>query len=79
MRVIAEGVENKEHLDLLQKLGCDSIQGFYLSEALPRNKISSLLTTGVPGITNQVTSSDIEETRKKIAENTNKKVASALN
>ena len=77
MRVIAEGVEKKEHLNLLQKLGCDSIQGFYLSEALPRSKISNLLTTGVPGITNQRTSKDIEETRKRLAENTNEKVASA--
>ena len=77
MRVIAEGVEKKEHLNLLQKLGCDSIQGFYLSEALPRSKISNLLTTGVPGITSQRTSKDIEETRKRLAENTNEKVASA--
>ena len=51
MRVVAEGVEKEEHVTLLQELGCDSIQGFYLSEALPRNEISKLLRVGVPGKT----------------------------
>lgn len=53
MRVIAEGVENVEHVKLLQELGCDSIQGFYLSEALPRAEITKLLHVGVPGKTRQ--------------------------
>ncbi|NNL11919.1 MAG: EAL domain-containing protein, partial [Pseudomonadales bacterium] len=43
MRVIAEGVEHIEHVKLLQELGCDSIQGFFLSEALPRAEITKLL------------------------------------
>ena len=51
MRVIAEGVEKVEHVTLLQALGCDSIQGFYLSEALPRAEITKLLKVGVPGKT----------------------------
>jgi diguanylate cyclase (GGDEF)-like protein len=51
MRVIAEGVEHIDHVTLLQELGCDSIQGFYLSEALPRNEITKLLKIGVPGKT----------------------------
>ncbi len=51
MRVIAEGVENDEHVRLLQDLGCDSIQGFYLSEALPRAEVTQLLQLGVPGKT----------------------------
>ncbi len=51
MRVVAEGVEKEEHVMLLQALGCDSIQGFYLSEALPRAEISKLLRVGVPGKT----------------------------
>ncbi|MGB5324967.1 MAG: bifunctional diguanylate cyclase/phosphodiesterase [Pseudomonadales bacterium] len=53
MRVVAEGVENIEHVKLLQELGCDSIQGFYLSEALPRAEITELLHIGVPGKTRQ--------------------------
>lgn len=53
MRVIAEGVENIEHVELLQALGCDLIQGFYLSEALPRKEITKLLQVGVPGKTRE--------------------------
>lgn len=55
MRVVAEGVEKIEHVRQLQELGCDSIQGFYLSEALPRHEITKLLHIGVPGKTRQHT------------------------
>lgn len=48
MRVIAEGVEDEAHVNMLQELGCDSIQGFYLSQPLPRNEVSKLLRVGVP-------------------------------
>ena len=33
--VIAEGVEREAQLQLLKKLGCDFVQGFYFSRALP--------------------------------------------
>ena len=33
--VISEGVETKEQLDLLKKLGCDIIQGYYFSKPVP--------------------------------------------
>ena len=33
--VIAEGVETKEHLNILKNLGCDIIQGYYFSKPLP--------------------------------------------
>lgn len=29
MKVVAEGVENKEHIDFLKKIGCDYVQGYY--------------------------------------------------
>lgn len=32
---IAEGVETRQQLDVLRELGCDMIQGFYISKALP--------------------------------------------
>jgi diguanylate cyclase (GGDEF)-like protein len=35
MQVVAEGVETLESLEHLRDLGCDSVQGFYLSEPLP--------------------------------------------
>jgi EAL domain-containing protein (putative c-di-GMP-specific phosphodiesterase class I) len=33
-RVVAEGVENQETLDLLAVLGCDSIQGYFISRPM---------------------------------------------
>ncbi len=33
--VIAEGVEELRHLEFLQRKGCDQVQGFYFSPALP--------------------------------------------
>lgn len=35
LRVVAEGVESQETLDLLQQLGCDAVQGFYLGRPMP--------------------------------------------
>ncbi len=40
MHVTAEGVENKTQVDFLQKLDCDSIQGFYYSKPLPLEEFS---------------------------------------
>ena len=37
--IVAEGVENIQQLNLLQSIGCDCIQGYYISKALPVNEI----------------------------------------
>ena len=34
-KTIAEGVENKEQLDLLKEMGIDMVQGYYFSKPLP--------------------------------------------
>ena len=34
LRIVAEGVERAEHLDVLRGLGCDELQGFFFSEAV---------------------------------------------
>jgi EAL domain-containing protein (putative c-di-GMP-specific phosphodiesterase class I) len=39
LEVVAEGVENRDQLRILQYLGCKYMQGYYLSEALPAHKI----------------------------------------
>ena len=36
---IAEGVERKEQKDVLKELDCDIIQGFYYSQAIPKEKV----------------------------------------
>jgi diguanylate cyclase (GGDEF)-like protein/PAS domain S-box-containing protein len=46
--VIAEGVENEAQLSELQRLGCDYAQGHLFSRALPVEKISRLLSEGLP-------------------------------
>lgn len=35
MEVIAEGVEQKEQVELLRNMGCDMIQGYYYSKPMP--------------------------------------------
>lgn len=41
--VIAEGVETKEQMELLKKLGCDIIQGYYFSKPLPPEEFGILI------------------------------------
>ena len=41
--VIAEGVETKEQLELLKKIGCDIVQGYYFSKPLPADKFDELI------------------------------------
>jgi diguanylate cyclase (GGDEF)-like protein len=42
-RVVAEGVESEEILHRLDALGCDMIQGFYLSRPVPAGEITKML------------------------------------
>lgn len=35
LKVVAEGIETEQHLNLLKDMGCDFGQGFYFSEAIP--------------------------------------------
>ena len=43
LKVIAEGVEDEEQVRLLKALGCDQIQGFYVSVPVPAQQIEQLL------------------------------------
>lgn len=45
MRVIAEGVETEEQLDILRTKGCDSAQGYFFSRPLPPVQLLSWLHT----------------------------------
>jgi predicted signal transduction protein with EAL and GGDEF domain len=35
LQVVAEGVEQKSQMNILRELGCDEVQGYYFSRALP--------------------------------------------
>ena len=43
MAVVAEGVETDEQLVLLEQLGCDMVQGFYLGHPSPHDSIALML------------------------------------
>jgi diguanylate cyclase (GGDEF)-like protein len=43
MRVVAEGVETQEQMQILQTLSCDEIQGYFASRPLPAKAIPALL------------------------------------
>ncbi|MBQ9503643.1 MAG: EAL domain-containing protein [Lachnospiraceae bacterium] len=38
LRIVAEGVEEKEQLDTLERIGVDYIQGYYFSKPLPQSE-----------------------------------------
>lgn len=42
-QVIAEGVETKAQLNILKKIGVNIIQGFYISKAVPYDKVVEML------------------------------------
>ena len=44
MRVTAEGVETREQAQMLKLLGCDTLQGYYLSRPVLADNIPALLS-----------------------------------
>ncbi len=49
LRVIAEGVEEKEQLDFLIASGCDEVQGYWLSRPLPADDLAQFLSARAAG------------------------------
>ena len=43
LQVIAEGVEQAGQIELLTRLGCDAIQGYYYSGAVTAERFAELL------------------------------------
>ena len=48
LRVVAEGIEDVETLDLLSDLGCDLAQGYFISRPTPADKLSFRSTVRAP-------------------------------
>ncbi|MEX0732885.1 MAG: bifunctional diguanylate cyclase/phosphodiesterase [Aquisalimonadaceae bacterium] len=44
LEVVGEGIEDRQTLGLLNELGCDLAQGFYISRPLPASAVSAVLT-----------------------------------
>ena len=47
LEIVAEGVETKAQLNLLQRLGCHTMQGYYFSEALQPDAVPRLLAPDI--------------------------------
>ncbi len=43
LRTIAEGVETKAQLDVLNSLGCDEMQGFYMAKPMPASEFADFM------------------------------------
>jgi len=43
--LVAEGVERTEHLESLQGMGCDVMQGFFFSRPMPAGEVSDYLAS----------------------------------
>jgi EAL domain-containing protein (putative c-di-GMP-specific phosphodiesterase class I) len=43
LKVVAEGVENKEVWDLLAKMGCDYGQGYFMGKPMPEQEFKAWL------------------------------------
>ena len=41
--ILAEGVETKEQVELLQSIGCDQVQGYYYAKPMPKEEFFELL------------------------------------
>ena len=41
--ILAEGVETKEQVDILGKIGCDNVQGYYFARPMPQEDFFDLL------------------------------------
>jgi diguanylate cyclase (GGDEF)-like protein len=44
LKVVAEGVEEAEQLDLIREFGCDEYQGYYFSRPIPADEFCKLLS-----------------------------------
>ena len=45
---VAEGVETLEHVELLQNMDCDQLQGYYYSRPIPKDEFTKFLQDYVP-------------------------------
>ena len=45
MKVVAEGVETRQDLDLVKAVGCDYVQGYYFAKPMPGDELCDWLAT----------------------------------
>ena len=64
LRVVAEGVEEREEAEFLEALQCDEAQGYYFSRPLPPTQFGALLVTGLAKIVAAHPSESFENIRR---------------
>ena len=47
LKVVAEGVDAEEQAAMLRRLKCDEMQGYLISEAVPPDRLATLLSADV--------------------------------
>jgi len=50
MKVVAEGVEDKETLNLLNQMGCDIAQGYYIAKPMPADALLAWHQSNIPNL-----------------------------
>ncbi|MGL5259922.1 MAG: putative bifunctional diguanylate cyclase/phosphodiesterase [Lachnospiraceae bacterium] len=43
INTVAEGVEEKAHIDMLKDMGCDMVQGYYYAKPMPTDELGKML------------------------------------
>lgn len=44
LHIVAEGVETRQQWDLVSELGCDTVQGFFISKPIPKSGVPDWIT-----------------------------------
>ena len=61
LRVVAEGVEDERSWRLLQELGCDLVQGYFLARPMPAEAMTTWLSDRMAGFATRLRSEQVEE------------------
>ncbi len=64
IQVVAEGVENSKHVQVLEKMGCDVAQGYYFSKPLPEDVFLKKLIASRPAMRNYVPQEQADQALK---------------
>lgn len=56
--VLAEGVENAEHLRFLQEEGCEQVQGYFYGKPQPLSELQDIVNPAIPSSVSEVAAAD---------------------
>ncbi len=68
MEVVAEGIETKEQLEILNNLGCEFGQGYFFSKPLPYNLVENIFKSNY-FTKNKLPNKSVNKSRKSFSTN----------